>query len=116
MVVMDDVAMDDAALDALAARFADTGREFAGSPLYQRIGPAVAADRGLLELAGLGRAGQQPTNLLFASVHYLLLGGAEHELAEWYPSRVGDRARPADAAAPAFADFCRRYRDELAGL
>lgn len=110
------VAVDDAALDALAARFADTGREFAGSPLYQRIGPAVAGDRALLELAALGRAGQQPTNLLFASVHYLLLGGAEHELAEWYPSRVGDRARPAGSVAPVFADFCRRYRDELAEL
>lgn len=111
------VAMDDAARDALAAEFADTGRQFAESPLYRRIGPMVAGQRWLLELAALGRPGQQRTNLLFASVHYLLLGGAEHELAEWYPSRVGlARARPAETVAPVFADFCRAYQEELAEL
>lgn len=108
----------DVDLDDLAGRFSATGREFEGSPLYQRFGPVVAADRRLLDIAAQCRPGQQPANMLFASVHFLLLGGARHALAEWYPSVPGDGqpVRPADTAGPAFTDFCLRHRDDLVPL
>jgi len=100
----------------LAAAFGDP-TEFVTSPLYRALSRAVAADDGLLDLAGRGRPGQYPTFLFFGAVHHLLLAGAEHPLARFYPSVAGSRALPPDdpAAGPALVAFCREFEAELTG-
>lgn len=108
----------------LAHRFSYGVEEFATSPLYQRLSGIVAADDRLLAIAAHCRAGQQPTNLLFAAVHYLLLGadpaggGTGHVpgLAAWYPSLGGTRGPDDAALAGTFTDFCLTYEAELTGL
>jgi hypothetical protein len=49
---------------------------------------------------------------LFASVHDLLLGGADHELATYYRSVGGDR-EPDDRLFPAFHSFLQNFNDEV---
>lgn len=111
----------------LARRFADGAREFLTSPLYQRLCRIVAADDRLLDIAAYCRAGQQPTNLLLAAVHYLLLGAAAGHpdppvtghpdaLAGWYPSLGGTRAPDDPALARTFTDFCRANEPALTAL
>lgn len=69
-----------------------------------------------MRLAATAPLGQRPTNLLFATVHYLLLRGVEHELMAFYPSVVGAAARDHRHAAPSFRSFCLEHRDALADL
>lgn len=116
------------------------------SPLYAALSTAVAEHPQVMRLADGGQDRQPPPNLLFGAVHYLLLGGARHPLAEFYPS-VGDRriegterakaasqagaasdaeatsragaASAAEAAArawPAFAGFCETFKREITEL
>ena len=67
------------------------------SPLYESICRSVAVDEDLLALVESGpRSARQP-NVLLASVHYLLLGGVDHPLADVY---AGDVARGRSAALP----------------
>src|SRR4051812_8053312 len=89
-------------MGALATRFRDAPAEFAGSPLYQALSPFVADDPDLLALVAQRRPGQQPTELLFASVHDLVLAGTDHPLREHFPSVVGSAAAhsPGDAVGP----------------
>jgi hypothetical protein len=84
------------------------------SRLYAALSPRIADDEPVFSLAYLGEQGQSPVNLLFGAVHYLLLGGAQHPLAEYYPS-VGGR-RPPDRAYPEFADFCRQFEPQIVDL
>lgn len=99
--------------DALADQFAATPRDFPTSPLYARLGPVVAGDERLLAIAAHAREGQLPANLLFAAVHYLLLGDPAHELAAWYPSLGGTASGD---PGPAFTAFCLERRDEIVAL
>ncbi|MBT8201942.1 MAG: DUF2332 domain-containing protein [Acidimicrobiia bacterium] len=95
------------------AAFADAvGDE---TPLYTRLGRAVVDDPGLLDLTSGTLPGQPAPNVLFAAVQYLLLGGAPHELAAWYPGLSGTTP-PSGDPVPAFADFCRSYEAELRRL
>ena len=100
---------------ALAARFAGA-TEFTTSPLYRALGPVVAADDHLLDLAAQAPPGVQPTFLLLGAVHRLLLGGVDHELAAWYPSVVGAAARSPEGAGPALRSFGREHAEEIAEL
>jgi hypothetical protein len=102
-------------LASVAQRFAYTP-EFASSPLYQSLAQTVARTPALLRLAARGRPGQYPTFLFFAAVHALLLAGADHRLARFYPSIVGDSAHPPDEAGPALIDFCAAFEPALATL
>jgi hypothetical protein len=80
------------------------------SPLYERISLAVAADRELLDLVrSAPPAAHMPLTLLGA-VHYLLLEGLEHPLADVYAGRSD--ADP----GPLFLDLCRVRRDEVTAL
>jgi hypothetical protein len=79
----------------------------------------VAEDPFLLELADVVPAPQLPVNVFLASVHHLLLEGAEHELATSYRSvceRRGLTFVPAvdDALVGAFGDFCHEFHDAIA--
>ena len=108
----------DTGIEALTKHFHDAAGFFGTSPLYQALCPAVAEDRWLLDLLTHRRPGQQPSFLLFAAVHYLLLDGAEHRLRAFYPSLTPEPdTSPAEAGAgTAFLDFCREYRAPLAEL
>ncbi|WP_165521788.1 DUF2332 domain-containing protein [Micromonospora zingiberis] len=92
-------------------------RGFDSSPLYRHLLAVVADEPALVELAARTRPGQQPTFALFGAVHYLLLAGTTDPLAEYYPSVVGDRARPVDEhTGRAFARFCAAYADQIAAI
>lgn len=102
-------------LAVVAQRFAHTP-EFASSPLYRSLSRTVAGNAALLRLAARGLPGQYPTFLFFGAVHALLLAGADHELARFYPSIAGADARPPEQAGPALVDFCAEFEPELAAL
>ena len=99
--------------EQVRAAFA-TPKEFTTSPLYRLLSPTVAATGPLLDLACQGRPGQYPTFLFFGAVHLLLLAGADHPLARFYPSIAGARALPPEVAGPALVSFGREHAAELA--
>ena len=112
-------------IERLAGHFSHGSSIFVTSPLYRSLCRTVAQDPEILELLTGRRPGQQASYLFFGAVHYLLLRGARHPLAGYYPSLAGPAhaaAGPAHAAAdpatagPALQDFCRLHREELAGL
>jgi hypothetical protein len=75
------------------------------SPLYAAICRSVADDPDLLALtAAAPPAGQQP-NVLLAAVHYLVLSGLAHPLAEIYTGRADPGPAPA-----LFRDLCLAHR------
>ncbi|SDN95413.1 hypothetical protein SAMN04487897_106111 [Paenibacillus sp. yr247] len=82
------------------------------SILYGHLAENIAYDTKLLKLAAHSRLGQPVPNLLLGAVHYLLLGGIEHELAEYYASIV-DEPRESSAAIDCFRDFCNLYENEI---
>ncbi len=103
-------------IDDVRAAFTEP-REFWSSPLYRRLSAVVAADPFLVEVAAHTRAGNGPTFAFFGAVHALLLDGAEHRLAEYYPSVRGDSATaPDDDAGSALTDFVRQHADALRSL
>lgn len=87
--------------------------EFTTSPLYRELSRTVAASGPLLDLACQGRPGQYPTFLFFGAVHLLLLRGARHPLADYYPSVAGSGAGPPGGAGPALEAFGREHATEL---
>jgi hypothetical protein len=101
-------------VDSLAIQFAEVAPfEFSSSPLYRALGPIVAKQRPLLELIAFRRAGQQPTNLFFAAVHFLVLRDNDHPLRSYFPSVGGTTAADHGGLEEAFLDFCDRHRDDL---
>ena len=96
-------------LSALWAWFADEHCP-GDSPLYERICGAVSADRELLEFVRQAPSGAHMPLTLLAAVHYLILDGLDHPLADVYAGRSD--ADP----APLFLDLCRTHRPELAAL
>jgi hypothetical protein len=88
-------------------RFAEQEAEPAFSPLYARLCRSIATDPDVLALV-VDAPPRQPTpNILLAAVHYLLLGGVEHPLANFYPSLTSS-PDPTDAY-PAFHSFCLEH-------
>ncbi len=85
------------------------------TPLYARLGSAVAGDAELLSLLAAARAGQQRPTLLFAAVHFLLLCEPDEPLARFYPSITG-RPVPAGDPYPPFREFCLANRHRLLAL
>ena len=80
------------------------------SPLYRAIAEHVAGDR---EVLGLVREAPPEAHLplvLLAAVHYMVLGGVDHPLADVYAGR-------SDAApGPLFHDLCLSRRGDLLAL
>lgn len=82
-------------------------------PLYELISHAIADDPELQTVSETARGGQPPANMLFAAVHYALLGGAEHPLRCWYGHllKPGEALEPVGPAAfDAFKDFALGHR------
>lgn len=104
----------------------DYWRYFAGEaarggdcPLYEHIALAIAEDPGLQAVTMPARLGQPPANMLFAAVHFVLLGGVDHRLRLYYshllkPGETVPELGP--EIYPLFKDFVARYRDETALL
>lgn len=90
--------------------------ERADAPLYTAIVRGVAADPAMKEFAGHVKPGQPQANILLASVHFLLLRGAQHPLRALYPNLNGGARKDNADAYPLFADFVARHRAELARL
>jgi hypothetical protein len=111
------VAVPEDAGRAVTEKLSRVWRDFADrecgtySPLYAAICSAVADDRDLLTVvASAPPRGQQP-NVLLAAVHYLLLDGIPHPLADVYAGRSDPASAPA-----LFRDVCLSYRDEVTRL
>ena len=101
-------------LDRVKVRTAfENPAEFTTSPLYRALSRTVAASDQLLDLASRGRPGQYPTFLFFGAVQLLLLRGADHPLARFYPSITRGRVLPADEAGPALVSFGSVFETEL---
>jgi hypothetical protein len=75
------------------------------SPLYERITLGIRDDDKLRAMAARVKPGQPQANLILAAAHYLLLDGADHPLADHYPS-VRPHAKPSGDPVPLFHDFC----------
>jgi len=86
------------------------------APLYVRLSEGVGATPWLQEMASQVRTGQPPANVLFASVHFLLLRGTEHPLRRHYANLNGGRRLEGEDPFPLFADFCETHRDQLMPL
>jgi hypothetical protein len=84
------------------------------SPLYALLAERAAADPELGDLAAEALPGQHEPLMLFAAVHYLLLTGFEHPLAEYYATCTPAPRRPDDEAYRRLGSFCQLFRDELA--
>src|SRR5215475_14191641 len=73
--------------DNLSRRFERFARrECHVSPLYERLSLGIANDPELLTIAAQAKSGQPVPNLFLGAVHFMLLGGAQHPLAHFYPS------------------------------
>ena len=87
-----------------------------GSPLYARYADGVGAHEDMRAFAAQAKKGQPAANMLFASVHYLLLRGADHPLKRFYPHLGGTALAEKEDPVPDFIDFVRQHRDALAPL
>ncbi|KYP80245.1 DUF2332 domain-containing protein [Ferroacidibacillus organovorans] len=106
--------MNSTHLSAGFRRFAE--KECKGSSrLYEFLSIEISRDTHLLELSSHCSQGQPVPNLLFASVHYLLLSGVDHELKAFYLSVTGN-PRPFEGSFPPFKNFCQNYRNEMIRL
>lgn len=85
------------------------------SPLYEHLAAGIGEAPELRAMAARAKKGQPPANILLGSVHYLLLGGQNHPLADHYPS-VRPQARPTGDAFPLFKDFCLTFEAQLMPL
>ncbi len=103
--------------DVLARRFLHFAeREAAGSsPLYTQLCRHIAEDPEVLALAANVPPGQPTPNLLLAAVHYLLLSGLKHPLADFYPSLTTTPDLTHDPY-PAFHQFCLAHAEEIRKL
>jgi hypothetical protein len=80
------------------------------SPLYERIAEVVAHDQSVLDLVRASPPDAHLPPALLGAVHYLLLDGLDHPLADVYGGRSG--ADP----GPLFLEVCHSHRAELSDL
>lgn len=103
------------------ARVAELFRQFAvntaqdRSPLYTALANAIARDQELLALSAHAKRGQPPPNMLFAAVHFLLLGAPDQPLARYYAS-INPAPAPPEEAFPLFKSFCRDHAAPIRAL
>jgi hypothetical protein len=82
------------------------------SPLYSTILEQVIDDAEVLALFKDVDPTKQINNLMFGSVHYLLLKGIAHPLARYYPTLTTD-PEAAEGVYPDFRAFCLEHADEI---
>lgn len=103
--------------DGVAEAFTDLARWAEdSSPLCERICRIVAHDSELLELAAVVPEDRSTANVFLAAVHYLLLRGTDHPLAEYYPSVTDGSREPDESLSAALSDFCEARENDLRPL
>ena len=108
-------------LDNLALRFASHSQDIYGaanansSPLYAYIAKQAADDTEILALVANADLATQVTNLLFGAVHFLLLEGIRHPLADFYPD-LTQSPRPIVDSYRDFRIFCLEHVQEIERL
>lgn len=85
------------------------------SPLYEFLSLKIAKCDDILKLCKHARPGQPPPNILFGSVHHLLLNGKRHSLEKFYPSIIRNPLPVKDSFSH-FVDFCQIYTDDIVEL
>ena len=95
--------------------FAGEARK-SGSPLYGFLAERIGGDERLKTLAARARPGQPRANMLLGAVHYLLLKGFPHPLADYYPSLGGSKTVAEGEPFALFVDFVGENEAELATL
>ena len=102
--------------DELSRRFERFARrECHVSPLYERLSFGIANDPELLAIAAQAKPGQPMPNLFLSAVHFLLLRGVQHSLANFYPSLPRTAFSSVDAY-PSFRAFCLDHREAILEL
>jgi len=104
-------------IEETAKSFAHSAsHEFRGaSPLYEIFAMGMSTDAELLSLAS--GAISKPIPMIFlAVVHFLLLDGAEHPIAEYYPDIHPEPHPPEAGIYPFFRDFCFQHQAEIKKL
>jgi len=84
--------------------------------MYDTLCRRVAGDGEILALLADVPATQPTANVLFAAVHYLLLGGAVSPLAGHYPTVTGSVVTPDGDPWPLFKAFCLEHAPEIRHL
>ena len=115
--------MDDAARAALIAHFAGwvPMESRVANPTYTTLCEGVISSEALLALAAQVASPQLPANVLFASVHFLLLQGADHRLKYFYATVCERFGLELTTSTPgrlveAFTDFTTAYEHQLVEL
>ena len=85
------------------------------SPLYDYLCSSMAEDDRLVEIVRTAPEGQPAPNLILAAVHYLLLGGVQHELAQYYAT-CAEAPLPAEKSYSVFREFCLEHEEEIREL
>jgi hypothetical protein len=96
----------------LFADFAQTS----DAPLYTELATGIADDRELAALLLAAPPQQRLPVLLFAAVHWLLLGDPAQPLGRFYPTLTPVGDVPESGAFAAFRAFCLDHVDELSDL
>lgn len=86
------------------------------SPLYARLARAIGADDALKALAGRAIPGQPRANMILGAVHFLLLRGVSHPLANFYATVGGTASARDEDPFPLFADFVAQHEIAIAQL
>lgn len=114
--------MNNDLITAHARRFAWRAQHIYGavssanaSPLYAHLSLQIADDPEILQLVVDADRHTTVANLLFGAVHYLLLGGIAHPLAEVYPS-LTENPKPVAEAYLLFRAFCLEQVDAIQQL
>ena len=85
------------------------------SALYQSLCHSVAEDPDLLAITANARPGQPVPNLFMATVHWLLLEGAQHPVTDYYPDINPGSTEHGDPY-PSFRLFCLDRSDAITAL
>lgn len=97
--------------EQIASFFEILAHEFDGLPMYTRLTHQCANSDLAADILMEAPSYQRRPVLLFAAVHSLLLGGADHELSQFYPSLTPDFRR--DDAWPSFERFMHDFNTQL---
>lgn len=85
------------------------------SPLYATLARRIADDPEMLALAAHAQPHQPVMNMLFASVHYLLMRDRDEPLAAFFPD-LTRHPNTTDDAYPTFRAFCLKHAKEIIEL
>ncbi len=111
---MDSTHADHRAIAQRFLRYAEAEYRDA-SPLYEHLARSIADDEELLALAANVSPEQPIPHLFFAAIHFLLLQGQTHPLAQFYPSLTSTPGEP-QHAYPVFQAFCRAHAHAIRHL